>query len=67
MQYFINGKEVTAQRYAAMERLNAYINRGGINSSHAGRVYWFTLEVPEGDTYGDITRYINNCKRFGLI
>lgn len=26
-RYFINGKEVTANRYAAMKRLNAYIGR----------------------------------------
>lgn len=67
-RYFINGKEVTANRYAAMKRLNSYIgrkiSRGQMEAPT--RVAWYTYEAAADAEYG-IARYLENCKRFGYL
>ncbi len=72
-RYFINGKEVTANRYAAMKRLNAYIGRKqaeafsrGDMENIATRAAWFTYEAAADAEYG-IARYIEDCRRFGYL
>lgn len=70
-RYFINGKEVTAKRYAAMERLNAYISRKSAEAFSRGdidnvntRAAWFTLEAAGADS---IARYMESCRNFGYL
>lgn len=67
-RYFINGKEVTANRYAAMKRLNNHIgrkiSRGQMEAPT--RAAWYTYEAAADAEY-DIARYLENCKRFGYL
>lgn len=72
-RYFINGKEVTANRYAAMKRLNNYMGRKSAEAFARGdmdgvntRAAWFTYEAAADAEYG-IARYIDDCRRLGYL